>query len=441
LSKKFFRCLGLHELLTYKWKLMRKLMLRRYIVSLVCGLFLLSIFACNTPGPTLTPSALEEPTQDLASPVEPTASLESLSTATTETVVESTDDPIEGILPAPLYYISAADAQIWRMEIDGLTVTQITFEPLPVDEIDVSAASGQIAYISGNALYAVDSFGAGRTLILEGLAIPENYFESVVTAPRWSPDGSQLAFGFGGINIYEGATGTTSVIKSSDPYPDLNNPNAPYPDPPPVGYAPLNWSPDGTRLLVTEAVYYSEGFSLVALNPSNGDSRQLISPDGLACCNPAWSPDGTEVIISNESLGLLTPGMWQLSAASGEGRTLVQGYSPDIDTYYLVSFARKLTDGNIYGFFSAYVSFPETPIPLQLTRFASDGSATPIGNESYLPADALWSPDDSGVIVVDLGANPQAEWPYRGPLVWVPIDGSLSVRLEVVGRSPRWGKP
>ena len=57
-----------------------------------------------------------------------------------------------GLLPHSLYFLgndNQAVSQIYRMERDGVTKTQLTFEPTNVWDYDVSAADGSLAYTIG----------------------------------------------------------------------------------------------------------------------------------------------------------------------------------------------------------------------------------------------------------------------------------------------------
>ena len=65
------------------------------------------------------------------------------------------------VLPAPLYFLalSGTTPQIWRIETNGTTRSQITQEAAGVTDFDVSPRDGSLAYVSGNALITADGLG------------------------------------------------------------------------------------------------------------------------------------------------------------------------------------------------------------------------------------------------------------------------------------------
>jgi hypothetical protein len=50
----------------------------------------------------------------------------------------------------------------------------------------------------------------------------------------------------------------------------------------------------------------------------------------------------------------------------------------------------------------------------------------------------LWAPDTSGAVIMEVGAG--SVFPYHGPLVWLPANGSAAVQLPADGSSLAWGK-
>ena len=60
---------------------------------------------------------------------------------------------------------SAGLVQVYRLDKDGKTVTQITFEPVKVDHYDVSSVDGSVAYVSNNQMFMVDASGGKSSQI------------------------------------------------------------------------------------------------------------------------------------------------------------------------------------------------------------------------------------------------------------------------------------
>ena len=75
------------------------------------------------------------------------------------------------LLPHPLYYLnndSAGFLQVYRLEMNGETVEQITFEPSNVNTYDVSPVDGSVAFISNNQLLLVNVDGSNRRILVDG---------------------------------------------------------------------------------------------------------------------------------------------------------------------------------------------------------------------------------------------------------------------------------
>src|SRR5262245_31419682 len=107
----------------------------------------------NTPAPIVNtiPSLTETPIVSTIPAVTPTPALAAPTT-------EPTHPPALAVLPAPVYYLASAGPtqQIWRVDTDGSTRTQITKESASVTDFDVSPGDGSVAYVSGNALIKAD---------------------------------------------------------------------------------------------------------------------------------------------------------------------------------------------------------------------------------------------------------------------------------------------
>ena len=88
---------------------------------------------------------------------------------------------------------SAGLVQVYRLDKDGKTVTQITFEPAKVEYYDVSLVDGSVAYVSNNQMFTVNADGSNRRMIVDGGTRDENNpFLSSITNPVWSPNGRRL---------------------------------------------------------------------------------------------------------------------------------------------------------------------------------------------------------------------------------------------------------
>jgi Tol biopolymer transport system component len=104
-----------------------------------------AMLACSLPAgdstaePTSLPSDSTLPTNTPSAPTEESP----------------TEAPPEApsVLPAALYYLnkdSGGRMQIFRLDPDGVTVRQLTSEPVEIRMYDVSPVDGRLAYIVNN---------------------------------------------------------------------------------------------------------------------------------------------------------------------------------------------------------------------------------------------------------------------------------------------------
>jgi hypothetical protein len=263
-----------------------------------------------------------------------------------------------------------------------------------------------------------------------------------ITHPRWSPDGQTIAFGYAGIQLLDlnSPMLTPSILIPSDAVPD---PNAGRPPTLLRFYRQAIWSPDGARLLV-EYLHYPEGGGwAVSLLNSDGTLLDLQSPPegGLLCCEPTWSLDGQYVYFASPYVGMGSPGLRRVPVTTGQVETLLAPTGePGSETYYMVEKAQQLAGGDLFYFLGTVQGFPTGAFtPMTMYRSAPDaGNGTALRTDNYTLEEALWAPDASGAVIMEIA--PDAVWPYHGPLVWLPADGSAAVRLPADGSVLAWGR-
>jgi hypothetical protein len=410
--------------------------MRRF--TLVTALMVLAALACNAPtgpadvvtpgGPlTITPSAGNQ-------------------NGTTQPSATTSGDATQApggsvVLPAPLYFIGD-DEQIWRIETDGTTEIQITDEAESVTDFDISPVYGSIAYVTGNALYNIDSMGGNRALLVESPGNPEENDEArilrSVGAVHWSPDGQKIAFGLGGIQVYDIVIGTPTMLKASDPVPDLSG-SAPFPEGPIRFFYPGPFSPDGS-VLMAQYSFYPEGGGTAVLNLSDNSLIDIAEDGHSACCGQTWSLDSSSIYWAFSYPGMLAAGMWRADAPSWVATTLIHGESEG--GWMLPGSPQQLSDGKLYYFFATTDIYPDQPSPLTMTRSEPDGvtGVTALRTDAFLMYDALWDPNGSGAVIMNQDGADSSSFPFVAPLLWLPTDGSPPVSLPRQGRLLRWGK-
>ncbi len=345
------------------------------------------------------------------------------------------------VLPAPLYYLapgSSATQQIWRIEIDGATRTQITQEAADITDFDISPSNGALAYVSNNVLITTDRLGQNRSVMVEGPPLApqrnESYYTAEITKPRWSPDGSRLAYGMNGINLIDAASGTSTPLRPNDPIPGPNDPITQTAN----LYWPYSWSPDGSHMLIEMGYYRSEG-SMGVLNLADNSVAALSSPAGYVYCAPAWTPDSQSIVYANPTDGIVPPGMWRTNITTGAGETLINGIAKDA----VLSVANAFpTSANLLYYFYAVTKAPRDPaqsVLLSMYRSQSDGvtDQTQLRTDGYVIGEALWASTASGAVIVDA---PAGGYLPQGQVLYLKADGSPAIPLADVGRLLRWGK-
>ncbi len=343
-----------------------------------------------------------------------------------------------GILPHSFYYMGNDDSglvQVFRIERDGVTSHQITFEPVNVGSYDVSLVDGSVAYISNNQIFLINADGSNRHMLVDGGALDANDpFETSISNPVFSPDGQTLAYGLHGLNLYALSTGVSNPILPQQVDSSTGLPGALY--------IPEKYSPDGTKILITVAIPNSDGIFGAIFYPATDSLVRFTGGEaGSLCCGtPIWALDSSTLFTASSSLGMFGSGLWRLDAATGNVTTLLPtdaggGNFNFADEPYLAP------DGQLYFF---YVSAPSPDEligrpPLQLVRSAPDGvtGRTVVNADNFqLMNDALWAPDASFVIVAfapiqDVNVGGQAEVTY--------FDGRPSVVLTTYAQQMKWG--
>lgn len=408
----------------------------RYRLAIASVAVTSAILACSSVAPTqavvTVPTIVAQTMQALGSPVltaAPSATLAPLGTPTAA-----------NLLPHSLYFLNK-DAggltQIFRMEADGRTTRQVTFEPAPVDLYDVSPRDGSLAYISNNQLFLVDATGAGRRTLVDGgpIGSDNDRWTKSVGSPVWSPDGGTLAFSHDGLSFYNLATGAVSQALQNQ-----IDTSSGFPMPREL-YAPISYSADGSRLAISIAFFEAGAFAVYY--PANNTIVRLKRLDGnLVCCRLDWVPDGTGIYLTSPSLGITDSGLFFADATTGIVTVLLPGAAPN-DTYNFAEAVQVGRDGKIYFFFNNLPSIPVSGhTPLVLVRSDSDGLAgrTQLQPDVF-PAinEVLWAPDASLALIATTDPNSKPVLYAGGQGQIVYTDGRPPVTIAPFVQSMHWG--
>ncbi len=268
--------------------------------------------------------------------------------------------PSTSVLPSPLYFLSdrSGSTQLWRLETDGTTLTQITNEPADVGAFDVNGGDGTIAYVSQNQLILLHRDRTDRRVIAD-------FGEERGGSPAFAPDG-RLAYAKGGVRIYDPSTGEDRQLIAD------NSTDTPASF---AVYFPRRWSPDGAKLLVMIGRYeWAEAGIL------SSDGSVLASSDYSDMF--AWMNDSRSVLLASSTfpmMGGMNPGMQRLSD-SGAASVMIA------DAFVWWPFQRP--DGRLEYFVSRPAAMDATAYSVQMAASAADGTSEHALRSAALALDA-----------------------------------------------------
>lgn len=348
-------------------------------------------------------------------------------------------DSSSDLLPRSMVYLANDNAnilQVFRLEKDGKTVTQLTFEPSEVKEFDVSQADGSIVYLSNHQLFLVNADGANRRMIYDAGPQDEiNPFMTRINSPVFSPDGQNIAFGHKGLNFYSLASGQSTRVLE-DKVKDFGS-GMFLPE---ELYYPEMYSADGSKLLLTLGYY--EGASTGIYNVSNGALMRLVNEfRGIVCCGDyTLSADGSTLYSASPTFGMFSAGLWRVDTNTGNVTTIFLG-DFESNPAEVADNPFIAPDGQLYYF---YASIPNAGDminrpPLQLVRSAADGvtGRTALRPETFIYMnESLWAPDASFVII----ANGNEQTYFGGKAELYYTDGQKAmISLLPYAYSMKWG--
>lgn len=373
-------------------------------------------------------------------PAESPFNVETIVAATFEALTQAAPPtPTSSLLPASMYYLATDNigrSQVFRLESDGTTVTQLTSESDEIREFDVSPVDGSVAYIADNKLITVNADGSNRAMIFDGGAINENDpFITILRSPVWSPDGQTIAFGHQGLNLYS-IIDVQSNRVLEDQVTEMEG-GFFFPE---ELYWPEMYSADGNKLIITLGYY--EGASTTIYYPDGGSLVRLSGVEGaIICCGDySLSSDASVLFSASPYMGMFRAGLWRVDTASGSVTTLFQA-DYDSNPADVADNPFIAPDGQLYYFYASVPNpdgFINRP-PMQLVRSTADGvtGRTVLRPETFERMnEALWAPDASFVIV----ANAQNDQTYQGGAAQLYyIDGRPMIPLVPFARDMKWG--
>ena len=351
-------------------------------------------------------------------------------------------DSGSSLLPHAMYFLNndkTGIVQVFRLEKDGTTITQITFEPAKVEDYDVSRLDGSVVYVSNNQMLLVNTDGSDRRLLLDGGPKDENNpYLTDIRSPVFSPDKQTIAYGNGGLNFYSMASGQFNRVVEDEILDRGGGLLVPM-----ALYSPESYSADGTRLVITISHY--EGATAAIYYPNGSQLVNLKNPAGewICCGRTEWSADGSAFYAASSTTGMFLAGLWRVDAATGNITTLLSG-AYNTDPADLAEEPYPAPDGQLYFFLASMPNAGHEEFvdraPLQLVRAALDGvtNRTVLRPETYeLMNEALWAPDASFVITA---MAPSRDVYQGGAAELVYTDGQRPIHpLVPFAMEMKWG--
>lgn len=418
--------------------------IRLAVITTLC-LLTFTLSACasapaSTAGTTTpTASTAPSPTRPRASPL-PRATqqlpipMPSTPIPPSPVVATATLAPAQSSLPAPVYMISDQNPsnQIVRLDPDGVTLTQLTFELQPVQSFTVAAEAGTLAYLVGDAeertLVVLD--GDGRRELISGS----------LYRPTISPDGQMVLVRIehttpnslaSGVWVVATNGGAPSLVQADDPLE-----SGVFAEVAAWVYTPIGYDPKGIRMLLwayDAAGPAIPGGEVVILDPRGG-----VALRSATCCeDPAWSSDGQAITITGGGPGPdLRYGLYLIDAQTGEELPLI---AQNEDSLPLVTGARLLDDGEVYAFYEdvPWESFHwEYPFRPQMARMSVGRLPTVLRADDYPLSDVLWRKDASGALLTVW--DQVLDNPLAGRLVWLDAQGDAAFEIPLVGSMAQW---
>ena len=382
----------------------------------------------------------------LTTPAEQPANVETIVAATisalTSTPAPSTPvvgDSASSLLPHSIYYLapdSAQSTQVFRLEKDGKTITQLTFEPSKVEDFDVSLADGRIVFLTNHQLYLANADGSNRLLIFDAGPQDEvNMFLTRIISPVFSPSGQTIAFGHQGLNFYSLTSGQTNRVLEDK----VNDPGQGFIIPEEL-YWPEMYTTNENKLILTLGYY--EGASTGFYDISSGTLTRLDNEQrAIICCGDySLSADSSSLYAGSPTFGMFAAGLWRVDMNTGKVNPLLFG-DYESDPVEVSDNPFIAPDGQLYYF---YASIPNTGDmvsrpPLQLVRSAPDGitGRTVLRPETFNSMnEALWAPDASFVVI----ANGSEQVYAGGEAQLYYIDGQKTmISLVPSVQNMKWG--
>jgi hypothetical protein len=389
--------------------------------------------AAPTSAPTAAPT--EAPT---SAPTEaPTAQPTSVPT-------EAPTAQPAGALPQPLYILQSG--QIYRIEADGTTRTQITYE-VPFNPDALAVIDFAVSPVDNTLVYVVQRDGPSA-LVRSGPngEEPAPLFASDVANvgdPLFTPDGDAVAVRLQGpFEQPDSFQSGLYLIPLEGGEPQLLVADDPIEDPATVseaaGATPHAFSPDGSRLLVFRFGLQLEVCELAVISVADGALTEVETPAAppmerqTSCSGSAsWAPDGSAAYFTVVRIGAPggEPAIWQLDPDTGATEPVTPEQSGPFTLYFHPA---PSADDGLLALSAQAEALPEpfsnNPPELSYSIVRVDpatGEATELRPaEPLYPNQLLWDEGGAGAVVLSFDPASGAS-----QLLWLPVGDAAPLTL------------
>lgn len=312
---------------------------------------------------------------------------------------------------------SVGGSNIWFMNPDGSEQVLVSSFGGGASNPVWSPDGSRIALDVGNNIFVINPDGSGL-VSLTGLS--SNPFMNI-SPPQWSPDGSKIAYSSpraldGSSAVNTNFTGNLWLANADG---SGGMPLTSYTDGTGTSNFMPRWSPDGSKIAFISSAQVASGIStngstniwLINADGSGATPLTTITALDVLTVNPVWSPDGTKIVFESaralDGSNAVSPGqvtnVWTINA-DGSGLTPLTKL-----TFCCSNVPVWSPDGSKIAFFSSRAldgsDNPNAPnFALNLWLMNADGSgATPLTKGTQVGAAAVldpvvWSPDGSQII-------------------------------------------